>query len=110
MLLIVEVLWAILLLLFFAGCLAYPFNRHLGLALLKRAAILLGVILIGPSLVMAALGAIPPGVLVLLLGGASIAAYFYLTSHATKGKQHDGQRASHAERQPRVPHQGQHDK
>ena len=110
MILLFQCLWAILLLVFFAGCLAYAFNRYLGLALLKRAAILLGVILIGPSLVGTALGAIPPIVLVPLLGGASLAAYFYLTSHATKGKQHDGQRASHAERQPRMPHQGQHDK
>ena len=104
MFLILQVLWAVLLLLFFAGCLAYMFNKHLGLMLWKRSAVLLGVILIGPSLVTTAFSEIPTIVLVLLGSVASVAAYFYVTNHATHNKpQHS--RISHAERQPRVPHQ-----
>jgi predicted tellurium resistance membrane protein TerC len=108
-LLITDILWAILLLLFFAGCLAYLFNRHLGLALLQRSAIILGVVLIGPSFVMIALAAIPPAVLVLLTAIASVGAYFYVTSRSKSTTQHQNHRVSHAERQPRLPQEHRED-
>jgi hypothetical protein len=102
--LLFQLLWAVMLLLFFAGCLAYAFSPHLGLGLFKKAAVLLVIVLIGPSLLNAAIAEIPLWVLILLLAGASIGAYHWLTQHGAKAvKQGHVPGASHAERHPHLP-------
>ena len=103
--LITQTLWAIMLLLFLAGALTFAFNRHLGLDLLKRSAVLLAVVLIGPSLLSSAVSQIPFPVLLLFGIGACLAAYGYVTSRSKSAKSGHGSRASHAERQPHLPHE-----
>ena len=100
---ITQILWAAMMLLLFGGAIAYAFDRHLGIQLFKRALMLLLAVLLGPSLVSAALAAIPLPVLLVLGAASSIAAYHYVTSHAKGAKRSHGQGASHAERHPLLP-------
>ena len=93
-----------MLLLFFAGAVTYAFSPHLGLKLLKQSAVFLGVLLVGPSLVTAAIQDIPLPVLLFLGLGASLTAYWYVTEHWSKSSRHaSGSGASHAERKPLLP-------
>jgi hypothetical protein len=103
--LISQVLWAGVLLLFFAGAVTYALNRHLGVDLLKRAAVLLAVLLIGPSLVSTAISELPFPILVLFGIGASLAAYSYLANCSSKANHKKGSHTSHAERHPRLPNE-----
>lgn len=110
MIIIVQVLWTAMLLLFFAGAVTYAVSSHAGVKLLKRSLVLAAVLLIGPSLLSSAFAEIPTVVKVFLGVGLTLAAYFYLTQHSDKDtKHHGGSNVSHAERQPRLPHQPEDD-
>ena len=105
MVLLWQVVWAIMLLLFLAGAVTYALRPHFGLELIKRAAVLVGVLLIGPSLVLSILSAIPFWLFIVIAVGASLAAYQHVT--ASKKDQHrHGASSAHAERHPRLPHGG----
>ena len=89
MAIITELLWVAMVLLFFGGCIAYAVRPHVGLDLLKRSAVLLAVVLVGPGLVTGALGQIPPWIMVLVGIAGSVGAYRYLSGHqAPKAPQH----------------------
>ena len=99
-----EVLWAASVLLFLAGCLSYMFSPRLGAKLFKRSAILLAVLVIGPSLMSTAMSQISPFDLVLTGAAASLAAYLYLTISGKAGRREPPQKgASFSERQPKLP-------
>src|ERR1700730_15177636 len=53
---LIELLWAAMILLFLAGAVAYAFDSHVGVALLKRSLVLLVVLLVGPSLIATVFG------------------------------------------------------
>jgi hypothetical protein len=106
---LIEVLWAVMFLLFLAGAITYAFSPHAGLKLLKQALVFLAVLLVGPSLLFAAIAAISPMMLVVLVAVGSIAAYGYLTHHKAKGSGHrSASGASHAEREPHLPPEQDH--
>ena len=103
---LIELLWAAMILLFLAGAVAYAFDPHVGVALLKRSLVLLVVLLVGPSLIATVFGQIPSIMWIVAGAGASIAAHWYLTHHSAKRSSHgSGSGASHAERQPHLPHE-----
>ena len=105
MTIILEVLWAAMMLLFMAGAISYAVQPQLGRELLKRALILMAVLLVGPSILRSALDQIPSWVLMLLVPAASLAAYYHLTNTSGhKSKHQVGASTRHAERQPRLPH------
>jgi hypothetical protein len=103
MALLMEVLWALMLLLFLAGAVTYAFQPQVGRSLLKRSIILLAAILIGPSLIHSAFDQIPGPLLAVLLVAASLIAYAILSHSSKAAKHHHGSGVSHAERQPHVP-------
>ena len=102
---ILEVLWAAMMLLFIAGAISYAVQPQLGRDLLKRAVILMAVLLVGPSIVRSAIEQVPAWVLVILGAAASLAAYYHLTNTSGQKTKHQvGASTRHAERQPRLPH------
>jgi hypothetical protein len=104
-----QILWATMLLLFLAGAVTYAFSPHTGLKLLKQALVVLAVLPVGPSLLSAAVAEISPMMLVVLGAVGSIAAYWYLTHHTAKDSGHrPGSGAAHAERQPHLPPEQDH--
>src|SRR5438046_7457928 len=105
MTIILEVLWAAMMLLFLAGAISYAFRPQLGLDLLKRALVLASILLVGPSILHSALDQIPACVLVILVSAASLAAYYHLTNTSGHKPKHQVSTSTrHAERQPRLPH------
>ena len=105
MAIVFAILWIVMLLLFFGGCVVYAVRPHAGKEFLKRASVLLAVLLIGPSLLRSAMAAIPLWVLILLGAAGSVAAYAYLThlnGNTSPHRRSPG--ASHAERHPKLPH------
>ena len=108
MTLMIQLLWAAMMLTFLAGGVMYAFRPQVGIALLKKALVLLLMLLIGPSLVSSAMAQVPLSTVVLLLAGGSVAAYVYLSRHhQAKGQGHrHASGVSNAERQPQLPHEG----
>ena len=92
-------------LLFIAGAISYAVQPQLGRDLLKRAVVLMAVLIVGPSILSSAIEQVPAWAIVILVTAASLAAYYHLTNTSGhKPKHRVGASTRHAERQPRLPH------
>jgi len=104
---LVQLLGVVTVLMFVASALTYAFNRHLGTDLFKRSLLLLVVLAVGPNLIRSVFAEIPTPVLILLIPLASLVAYWLLETRAKPIRHRSGSSVSHAERKPKIPHQGQ---